>query len=68
MQKTQETWAPSLAREGPLESEMSATPVFLPGKLRVWRSLAGYNPWGCKESDTTEQLSTDSDHVSKMCL
>ena len=22
------------------------------------RSLAGYSPWGCKESDTTEQLST----------
>ena len=22
------------------------------------RSLAGYNPWGCKESDTTELLST----------
>ena len=21
------------------------------------RSLAGYSPWGCKESDTTEQLS-----------
>ena len=22
------------------------------------RSLAGYNPWGCKELDTTERLST----------
>ena len=22
------------------------------------RSLAGYSPWGCKESDTTEQIST----------
>ena len=22
------------------------------------RSLAGYSPWGCKESDVTEQLST----------
>ena len=22
------------------------------------RSLAGYSPWGCKESDTTEQLRT----------
>ena len=21
------------------------------------RSLGGYSPWGCKESDTTEQLS-----------
>ena len=23
------------------------------------RSLAGYSPWGCKESDMTEQLSAD---------
>ena len=23
-----------------------------------WRSLAGYSPWGHKESDVTEQLST----------
>ena len=22
-----------------------------------WRSLAGYSPWGCRELDTTEQLS-----------
>ena len=22
-------------------------------------SLAGYSPWGCKESDTTDQLSTE---------
>ena len=32
------------------------TPVFLPGKSHGWRSLAGYSPWGCKESDITEQL------------
>ena len=35
---------------------MATTPVFLPGKFRGLRSLARYNPWGCKESDTTEQL------------
>ena len=29
--------------------------VFLPGKFRGQRSLAGYNPWGHRESDTTEQ-------------
>ena len=23
-----------------------------------WRSLVGYSPWGCKESDMTERLST----------
>ena len=30
------------------------TPEFLPGELYAQRSLAGYNPWGYKESDTTE--------------
>ena len=29
-------------------------PVFLPGKSHGQRSLAGYSPWGCKESDMTE--------------
>ena len=33
------------------------TPVFLLGKLHGQRSLAGYSPWGCKESDMTKQLS-----------
>ena len=32
------------------------TPIFLPGKSHGWRSLVGSSPWGCKESDTTEQL------------
>ena len=27
------------------------TPVFLPWKLHGQRSLAGYSPWGYKESD-----------------
>ena len=29
-------------------------PVFLPGKSYGQRSLAGYSPWGRKESDTIE--------------
>ena len=32
------------------------TPVLLPGKSHGWRSLVGCSPWGCLESDTTEQL------------
>ena len=32
------------------------TPVFFPGKFHGQRGLVGYSPWGCKESDTTEQL------------
>ena len=34
------------------------TPVFLFEKFHGQRNLVGYNPWGCKESNTTEQLST----------
>ena len=34
------------------------TPVFLPGESHGQRSLAGYSPWGHKESDTTEPLNT----------
>ena len=30
------------------------TPVFLPGEFHGPRSLAGYSPWGHKESGTTE--------------
>ena len=36
--------------------EWQATPIFLPGESHGQRSLAGYNPQGCKESDVTEQL------------
>ena len=32
------------------------TPVYLPGKSHGQRSLAGYSPWSCKESNTTEWL------------
>ena len=30
------------------------SPVLLPGESHKQRSLAGYNPWGHKELDTTE--------------
>ena len=50
----QETQVRSLGGEDPLEKEMATTTVFLPGKLHGQRSLAGYSPWGCKESDTTK--------------
>ena len=32
----------------------------MPGESHGQRSLAGYSPWGWKESDTTEQLNTHS--------
>ena len=30
------------------------TLVSLPGESHEQKSLVGYSPWGCKESDTTE--------------
>ena len=51
-----ETRVQSLGREGLLEKEMATHSSILPGKSQGWRSLVGYSPWGCKESDTTERL------------
>ena len=31
-------------------------PAFLPEEFHGQKSLAGYSPWDCKESDMTEQL------------
>ena len=39
----------------PWRREWLLTPVFLPGDSHGQRSLAGYSPWGHKESDTTER-------------
>ena len=66
----QETWVQSASWEDPLEKGMSThfsilawsipwrreclpISVFWPGAF-LQRSLAGYNPWGRKEPDTTE--------------
>ena len=51
-----ETWVRSLGCEDPLEKEMATHLVSLPGKSHGQRNLAGYSPWGCKESDTFEWL------------
>ena len=40
----------------PGRREWQPTPVFLPGEFLRQRSLAGYSPWGHKESDTTDQV------------
>ena len=42
----------------PRRRRQQPTPVSLPGKSHGQRSLAGCSPWGCKELDTTERLST----------
>ena len=48
----------SSVRSIPSSRKWQPTPVVLPGKFHGQRSLGGYSPWDCKESDTTEQLST----------
>ena len=40
----------------PWRREWLPTLILLPGEFCGQRSLADYNPWGHKESDTTEQL------------
>ena len=56
----QETWVWSVGQEDPLEKGMA-----IHSSILAWRipwtgewQLMGYSPWGCKESDTTEQLTT----------
>ena len=44
------------------------TPVFLPGESYGQKSLAGYSPWGHKESDTTEQLNSIVSRLSTSLL
>ena len=36
----------------PVKRNSLPTPIFWPGEFHGQRSLAGYSPWGCKESDT----------------
>ena len=40
----------------PWRRKWQSIPLLLPGKSHGLRSLVGYNPWGRKESDTTERL------------
>ena len=47
-------------RKIPWRRKWQPTPVFLPRKSHGQRSLAGYSPWGSKESDTTKWLNNDS--------
>ena len=50
----------SLVGKMPWRREWLPTLVFLPGELYGQRSLANYSPWGCKESDKTEQMGTNT--------
>ena len=60
MQKTQEVQIRSLGQDNPLEKEMATHCSILARGSHGQRSLAGYSPWGRKESDTTERLNTQT--------
>ena len=51
----QETWVQSLSWEDPLEKRMAIHSSILAWRIPGQRSLVGYSPGGCKESDMTEQ-------------
>ena len=57
----QDTWVWSLGWEDPLGEGVATHSNILP-----WRSLAGNSPWGHKESDKTERLSTQ--HTISHCI
>ena len=42
----------------PWRRDRLPTPVFLPGESHGQRTLVGCSPWGHKELDMTEQVST----------
>ena len=43
--------------------------MFLPGGSDGWRGLVGCGLWGCKESDTTKQLThTHTHYVPEVSL
>ena len=50
-------------RKIPWRRKWQSTPVFLPGKFHGKRSLVGYSPWGCKETDMTEHACTQMSKV-----
>ena len=60
-------------RKIPWRKKWQPTPVLLSGKFHGWRSLVGYSPWGCKESDTAKRLhflfrkQGNQYHTFKMC-
>ena len=54
---TRETWVWSLDWEGPLEEGMATHSSILAWRIPRGED-PGYSPWGPKESNMTEQLST----------
>ena len=52
--------------EIPRRRAWQPTPVFLPRESHGQRGLANYSPWGCRESDRTEGISTQARRISSL--
>ena len=52
----------SIPRSGRSPEEGHGNPLFLPGESYRQRILAGYSPWGQKESNTTEGLTVTKEN------
>ena len=59
-----ETQIGSLGHKIPWRREELPTPVFL-AEFHEQRRLTGYSPGGCKDSDTTEQVTNTHTHSSQ---
>ena len=47
----------------PWRRKRQPTPVFWPGESHGQRSLEGFGPQSCEESDATQQLNNSKQHV-----
>ena len=63
----QETRVWSLGCENALEKEMATHSRILAWEIHGQRSLAGYSPWGRKESDTTEWVNHNKYWSQLLC-
>ena len=51
-------------RKIPCRREWQPTPLFLSAESRGQRTLAGYSPWGHKESDRAERVTLSLSHMA----
>ena len=58
----------ALGWEDPLEEGTVTHSSILAWRTPRQRSLAGYSPWGCKGSDTTERLGTQHPSTGALAL
>ena len=59
----QETWIQSLTWEDPREKGMATLSSILAWRIPWTEEPGGYCPWGCKESDITEQLTLSLSYI-----